>query len=264
MRGKKQKNSFDWNPDLYMRFNEERLQPSIDLTARIKDLNPANILDVGCGAGNSTQILRNKWPSAEVIGIDKSPSMIEAAKKEYPEYDWRIQDICNDFYISSFDLIFSNATIQWVEDQRGLLQRLLKMVNPEGCIAFQLPVFWNMKLGEIIKEVLASNRWNHLEARNSDKIYVYNNEYYYDALVNICQIVEFWETTYMHIFQSHVMIFEMIKSTGLKPYYKLLSNPSEVKMFEEDIFKEIKLGFPLLSDGNVVLPFRRLFFISTK
>ena len=113
----------DWNPELYLKFDKERTQPSIDLVKRINFDKPERILDIGCGPGNSTQILVLRWPDSEIIGIDNSPAMIEKARKDYPKQEWRILDAGTDEITGIFDIVFSNATIQWIPDHIKLLNK---------------------------------------------------------------------------------------------------------------------------------------------
>ena len=100
----------DWNPDLYLKFGKERTLPSKDLISRIGLENPARILDIGCGSGNSTNELKKRWPNAEIIGIDNSSTMIEKAQLLYPEIDFRLMDATEDLSsLGKFDIVFSNA-----------------------------------------------------------------------------------------------------------------------------------------------------------
>ena len=78
----------EWNPEKYLQFKSERTQPAIDLVSRINISNPRSIIDIGCGPGNSTQILVNRWPDSEVVGLDNSTTMIEKARNDYPEQKW--------------------------------------------------------------------------------------------------------------------------------------------------------------------------------
>jgi trans-aconitate 2-methyltransferase len=102
----------DWNPEQYLKFDKERIQPAIDLVSRIHIEHPHHIIDIGCGPGNNTQLLVQRWPQAKVTGVDKSPAMIEKARKDYPQQDWRLIDASKDVIDGQFDIIFSNSTIQ--------------------------------------------------------------------------------------------------------------------------------------------------------
>jgi trans-aconitate 2-methyltransferase len=138
-------NKKDWNPELYLKFDRERTQPSVDLVTRIDFDHPKKIIDIGCGPGNSTQILVQRWPYAEIIGVDNSPAMIERAKKDYPNQNWRMIDAGRDEIEGNYDIFFSNATIQWIPKHSELLKRFHNLLTDKGLIAIQVPQFWDRK-----------------------------------------------------------------------------------------------------------------------
>src|SRR5580700_4809766 len=127
----------DWNTSLYLRFEQERSQPSRDLLARITINQPEEIVDLGCGPGNSTSILRERWPSAKIVGIDNSPAMLEQAKKIDPKTEWHCADIGAWRSSGKVDLIFANASLHWLQDHSSLLQSLMQQLKPAGTLAFQ-------------------------------------------------------------------------------------------------------------------------------
>jgi trans-aconitate 2-methyltransferase len=125
----------EWNPQLYMKFKNERTQPSIDLTSRIDADNPNFIVDVGCGPGNSTNVLSNRWPRAEILGIDNSKEMIQKATDEYPEAEWMVSDIFDYYPTKKIDILFSNAVIQWIPNHEKLFNKFYEMLSNEGILA---------------------------------------------------------------------------------------------------------------------------------
>jgi len=131
-----------WDSAAYLRFKAERTQPSIDLVKRIDLEQPRKLLDVGCGPGNSTQVLADAFPNAlRIIGIDSSPEMIEAAKDDHPDMEFRICDALNLPSLGEawFDVVFSNACIQWVPDHPRLIRDMLALLRPGGMLAVQFP-----------------------------------------------------------------------------------------------------------------------------
>ena len=125
----------DWNPDLYLKFGKERTLPSKDLISRIGLENPARILDIGCGSGNSTNELKKRWPNAEIIGIDNSSTMIEKAQLLYPEIDFRLMDATEDLSsLGKFDIVFSNAVFHWISNHNALLKEIHKVLKPHGML----------------------------------------------------------------------------------------------------------------------------------
>lgn len=254
----------DWNPDLYLKFNKERTQPSIDLVSRILVDSPSKIIDIGCGPGNSTQVLVQRWPHSKIFGIDNSQSMIEKAKNDYPNQNWEILDAGKDEFPDTYDIIFSNATIQWIPNHAGLFRKLFLYLNKKGLIATQIPLFWDMPLGKAIEKIAMENRWKSA-TRGVTKIFtIHNYSYYFDQLSIHSDKIVMWETYYMHVMDSHVSILEMIRSTGLKPFLDRLETDNDKEDFEAQVLMEITKDYPKQKNGKVIFPFKRLFFIANK
>ncbi len=117
----------DWSPQQYLKFSNERTQPSIDLVTKIKVDNPRSIIDIGCGPGNSTKVLHERWPDAEIVGLDNSSKMIERARKDYPDWKWMLGDASKLETGQSYDIVFSNATLQWIPDHDILIPRFFEI-----------------------------------------------------------------------------------------------------------------------------------------
>ncbi len=252
----------DWNPDLYLKFMDERTRPSDDLVNRIRiDFKPARILDAGCGPGNSSMVLLNRWPGAGLTGVDNSPAMIDKAKTDYPRQEWVLSDIYNFEPDEKFDIIFSNAAIQWIPDHKKLFEKLFTLLADNGIIAVQIPEFREMVLGRLIDSLSQRERWRAAMDGCAD-LFTYNNfSYYYDLLAGRMKTVDIWETDYIHVMDSHMSILEWIRSTGLKPYLDCIGDEKERKDFENEVLAEIKKHYPEQKDGKVLFPFKRLFFI---
>ncbi|MBI9084145.1 MAG: methyltransferase domain-containing protein [Desulfobacterales bacterium] len=251
----------DWKPDLYMRFNSERTQPSIDLIYRIAQVEPKSIIDIGCGPGNSTRVLVNRWPKSKIIGIDSSAAMIQKARQDYPNQEWVIADATSYEPEIKFDIVFSNAAIQWIPNHEALLMRFYSFLSDRGIVAIQIPQFWDMSLGQIINNIANKNRWRERTAGISSLFTIENRSFYYDILSKLFSSIEMWETQYMHILESHGAIIEMMRSTGLKPYLEKIDNDADKEVFEGAVLEEIKKAYPIQKNGKVILPFKRLFFI---
>ncbi|EKF85585.1 methyltransferase domain-containing protein [Methanobacterium formicicum] len=254
----------DWNPELYLKFNEERTQPAKDLAARINIENPGKIMDVGCGPGNSTNILSSRWPESELVGIDSSVSMIESAMKNYPDIEWRIEDATKMETEEKYDIIFSNATIQWIPDQKKLISDLVGMLETGGALAVQVPMYHNMPASHVIDGVSLTGRWKELTSGASDAFTFHSSDYYYHILSSQVKSINMWQTSYFHIMPSHENIVEMLKSTGMRKFLDMLETREEKLEFEKDVLKEIKKAYSSQKDGNVLFPFKRLFFIGYK
>ncbi|MBI5458748.1 methyltransferase domain-containing protein [Methanobacterium sp.] len=254
----------DWNPELYLKFKEERTQPARDLAGRINIENPEKIMDVGCGPGNSTNVLSSRWPESEIIGIDNSASMIESAQINYPEMEWKVEDITKMETEEKYDIIFSNATIQWIQDQEKLINDLVKMLKDNGALAVQVPQYHTMPIKQAIERVSLNKRWREQTGQANDDFTFHSSDYYYDILSGKLKSITMWKTSYFHIMPSHQNIVEMIKSTGMRTFLDRLDTREEKIEFEKDVLKEITKAYPAQKDGHVLFPFERLFFIGYK
>jgi trans-aconitate 2-methyltransferase len=254
----------DWNPILYLKFKNERTQPSLDLISKINILNPEKIIDIGCGPGNSTEILLKKWQNSKITGIDNSPAMIEKAKNDHPEQIWKIQDASNIGLKEKYDIVFSNATIQWIPDHERLLLNFINMVKKNGALAVQLPLYNEMPICEIIDNVFKKVQSGKQKFDLNSVFTFHNSKFYYDVLINHVEQIEIWETTYIHIMNSCKEIIEMIKSTGMKPYLEKINEDKEKIEFEERVFSELNKVYIQQKNGKVLFPFKRLFFIAYK
>ncbi len=257
-------NKHDWNPDLYLKFGKERIQPSIDLVERIVCENPKNIIDIGCGPGNSTQILVNRWPDSNIIGADKSAAMIKKASEDYPDQKWILFDASRDNIDNKFDIVFSNAAIQWIPDHRNLIRRFADLLINNGILAIQLPLFLDMPIGKSITGIAKQDRWSNVTRGVDDLFEINNPSYYYDQLSQYFKLIDVWVTDYFHIMDSHLSILDMMRSTGLKPYKERINETEYREGFEKQVFESIKRDYPLQSNGKVLFPFKRLFFIAKK
>lgn len=254
----------DWQPDLYLQFKSERTQPSIDLVSKINQIEPKRIIDIGCGPGNSTQILAQKWPKSKIVGIDSSASMIEKAKQDYPNQEWVIANASSYESEMKFDLVFSNAVIQWIPNHEALLIKFHNLLSDDGVVAVQIPQFWDMPLGKIIDNIANDTRWKDQTDGVSELLTIHNHSFYYDILSDFFNVIELWETHYIHVLENHLAIMEMMRSTGLKPYLERLVNESDKKEFEEAVLNDIRKAYPIQKNGKVLLPFNRLFFMGSK
>ncbi|MBT4642031.1 MAG: methyltransferase domain-containing protein [Deltaproteobacteria bacterium] len=254
----------DWNPELYLQFKSERTQPSIDLISRINQAEPRSIIDMGCGPGNSTQALVNRWPKSQVTGLDGSAAMIQQARQDFPHQEWIIADATTFETETRFDLVFSNAAIQWIPNHEELLTRLFNLLSENGTLAIQIPLFLDMPLGKIINKRANDDRWRAQTEGVLDLFTIHDVSFYYDILSKLFNSIEMWETNYMHVLNSHGSIMEMMSSTGLKPYLERLYSESDKNDFKEEVLKETIKAYPSQMNGKVLLPFKRLFFIGYK
>lgn len=252
----------DWNPEMYLKFKKERTQPALDLAGRL-DLCPAKALDVGCGPGNSTQVLADRFPKAEITGVDFSASMIEKAQKEHPTLNFLQYDVSGDLsgLPHDCDVVFSNACLQWVPDHPGLLPRLLGLLKPGGVLAVQVPVNWQEPIHQIIQQTVEQERWRERIPYHRN-FYTLKPEEYFDLLARISADFTMWETVYMHRLPSHQAIMDWYSSTGLRPYLDAAVDEEARQGFYDEVFRQVKGAYPVQENGEVIFRFPRLFFIA--
>jgi trans-aconitate 2-methyltransferase len=252
----------DWNSEQYLKFKTERTQPAIDLVNRINMVNPKKILDIGCGPGNSTQVLSNKFPGVYILGIDKSEEMISTAKMKYPILDFKICDVSKDLsqLDSDFDIVFSNACLQWVPDHKNLLKNMLNLLNKNGVLAVQIPMHYNEPIHKIIGELTSSVRWKKYFI-NPRIFYTLSPSEYFYLLSEISSSFDIWETVYFHVMKSHNDILEWYRGSGLRPYLNALPDIKKTE-FENEIIEILKRRYTKQKNGDIIFRFPRFFFIA--
>ncbi len=253
-----------WNPEAYLKFKDERTQPSRDLAARTDLDAPAQAVDIGCGPGNSTQVLHARWPAARLLGVDSSPEMIDRARQTYPEADWQLADAATWEPAQPFDLVFSNATLQWIPGHAALLPRLFGWVKPRGALAIQVPANNDSPLYLAVVAVAQRAPWRTYTAGCEALVTYHPPSCYYDLLAPVAARFALWQTTYYHVLPDHQGLLDWYASTGLKPYLERLPGDAERQAFQAQILETCRAAYPQQADGRVLFPFRRLFFIAYK
>ncbi len=254
----------NWDPEQYLQFEQERTQPSIDLVLRIPLADPESIIDIGCGPGNSTQVLRKRWPYADIVGLDKSVKMIERARTDYPGQTWVIGDASRVETDRAYDIVFSNAAIQWISDHPRLISRLFQIVRNNGILAIQVPANYESPLYKIILKVAQNSKWSTFTSGCDGLITHHNATYYYEQLVSLTKDITLWETTYYHILKSHQNLVEWYKSTAMKPFLESLPTDDSRGEFEQTVLTASQEQYHPQSDGRILYPFKRLFLIARK
>lgn len=254
----------DWNSEQYLKFKKERTQPSVDLVNRIDLENPKRIIDIGCGPGNSTAVLKKRYPDAYILGVDFSQNMIEKAQADYPELDFMIFDASKDFdkLDGQFDIVFSNACIQWITNHRKLLSDMMGILSPNGVMAVQVPFQFNQPMHKIVDKVASMDKWKDFIP--FEKVFnILQEEEYFDLLAEISSDFSMWHTVYFHRMPSQQSIIEWYRSTGLKPYLEVLTEQKKEE-FEKDVFELVKQSYPVQKNSEVIFRFPRLFFTARK
>lgn len=251
-----------WSATQYLRFEDERTRPVRDLVARVPNLDPARAADIGCGPGNSTEVLRERYPRTEIVGVDSSPDMIAAARKRLPEVAFEVADVVG-WAGEGFDVILANAVIQWIPDHESLLPQLMKKLARGGSLAVQAPDNLDEPLHWLMRQVAADGPWGtKLEGAARARASRRGADWYFRLLRMQASRVDVWRTTYFHPLAGAHALVEWVKGTGLPPFIDPL-DPAERQLFLARYEAEIEEAYPAEPDGTVLLPFPRLFFIAT-
>ena len=255
----------DWSSAQYLKFQKERTQPSIDLANRISLENPEKIIDIGCGPGNSTRVLAKRFPKAQVVGVDCSANMLEKARQDNPDLTFMFCDASSDLtkFSQDYDVVFSNACIQWVPNHPKLLGEMMALLRPGGVLAIQTPLNRSAPIIQAIRSAAASDRWKGWLGALSP----FHNmipEEYFDLLSEIAVDFTLWETVYFHRLPSPFAAVEWYRSTGLRPYLDALPDDAHRKAFEAEILERITPMYPSQKNGEIIFRFNRLFFMASQ
>lgn len=254
----------DWDAGQYLKFEDERTRPSLDLLKRVPLDTPASCIDLGCGPGNSTELITRRYPAARIIGLDASPDMLAKAKARLPGLRFEEADIAQWQTSERFDLIFANAVLQWLPGHSALLKRLVSFLADGGCIAVQMPNNLNEPSHRLMAQVAQDGPWAEtLSAAATARERIGSFEDYYTWLRQAGCSVDLWQTTYVHPLDGAAAIVEWFKSTGLKPYIDPLS-PEERSDFLRRYEAAVAEAYPRQADGKALLRFPRLFFVAQR
>ena len=257
-----------WDPNQYHKYSDHRLRPGLELLDRIPVDNPHQVYDLGCGTGNLTRLVSERWPNAQVIGLDNSDEMIEKARAEEGSVEWLKADIQMWLPDAATDVIYSNAALQWVEGHRDLIPRLAGCIKPGGALAIQMPLSWGMPSHILMRETLARGGPNgrgfgsDLLRQTISRKWVEDADVYYDLLSNLSQHLDIWQTEYLQVLEGNDPVLEWVKGTGLRPILEGLAD-DERQAFLDDYGQRLGETYPRRPDGRTLYPFRRLFIVAT-
>jgi trans-aconitate 2-methyltransferase len=262
-----------WEPGQYLKYASERLRPALDLMARIDLAAPQTVVDLGCGAGNVTRILAQRWPHAHFIGVDNSAEMLAKARETGPDganIEWRLADLAEwagATAPASIDLVFSNAALHWLDDHARLFPRLIGIVARGGVLAVQMPSNFHAPSHVVLNEVAESPRWKGRLGALVRPVPVAPVENYFALLSPHSEAVDAWTTEYLHVLPpapdgDHPVI-AWVKGTSLIPFLAALDAKAQ-REFVGDCTERIAQAYPVLPDGRVLYPFRRVFLVAKR
>jgi trans-aconitate 2-methyltransferase len=237
----------DWNPALYRRYEDERTRPAQELLARVPLPEAIRAVDLGCGPGNSTELLVHRFPKAQVTGTDNSEAMLASARERLPQARFELSDIATWAPQEAPDLIYANAALQWVPDHEKLIPRLFAALAPGGVLAIQMPDNREEPTHRLMRAVAAELPLGG----------------YYDLLAPDAAKVDVWHTIYQHPMADASAIVEWVRGTGLKPFVDRLPADLQASYLAE-YERRVNEAYPPRSDGKRLLAFPRMFIVAQR
>jgi trans-aconitate 2-methyltransferase len=249
-----------WDPERYLTYADERSRPFTDLLARIPATQVDRVVDLGCGPGHLTRLLKERWPGADVLGIDSSPAMVERAREQVSAgVTFEQGDLRGWQADPPVDVLLANATLQWVPGHLDLLPRLIAQVVPGGWLAFQVPGNFDQPSHALLEDLSRDERFRAY-VEGVARPDAHDASVYLQALLRLGCTVDAWETTYLHLLQGEEPVFAWVSGTGARPVLQAL--PDGVReRFEAEYRQRLRTAYPPGAHGTV-LPFRRVFVVA--
>jgi trans-aconitate 2-methyltransferase len=252
----------DWSPETYLKFEDERTRPARDLLAQVVGDPPGRIIDMGCGPGNSTELLVARFSGAEVVGLDQSPAMLAEARARLPKVGFQEADARTWKPEPGTGLVFANAIYQWLPDHVAALTRVLAALEPGGTLAVQMPDNLDEPTHRLMREVADAGPWaGRLTAAARAPLPPVRT--YCDALRPIAAHLDIWHTAYYHVLQNPEAIVEWVRGTGLRPFIDPLTS-AEREAYLARYTAEVAAAYPPTRDGRVILRYPRLFILARR
>jgi trans-aconitate 2-methyltransferase len=259
-----------WNPQQYLQFEGERLRPALDLLARVPLHAPGIVVDLGCGAGNVTRVLAQRWPDAKVIGVDNSDAMLAKARvacTDLPRVEFIRADLATWQPAAPVDVIYSNAAMQWIDDHAALFPRVAAMVRAGGTLAVQMPDNHHAPSHRASVELARSVAWSAKLAGVVRSTPVAAATSYFEWLSPRARSVDIWSTEYLQVLpvrsDGEHPVVAWTRGTWLVPFLSALDD-NDQKSFLEAYATQMAIAYPPSADGRTLFPFRRLFIVANR
>ena len=252
-----------WSVKQYVTFENERTRPVRDLLAAVPRQDAHVAVDIGCGPGNSTEVLAARFPGAAITGLDSSPDMVAAARKRLPHLRFETANIETWDEMGPLDVILANAVLQWVPNHAVLFPRLVSKLAAGGSLAVQVPDNFDEPAHQLMRDVASDGPWADrlaTVARTARE----GARWYYELLRPHCAALDVWRTIYHHPLAGGAdAVVEWFKGSALRPFLAALEAPEQTAYLDR-YRAAVARAYPALSDGTVLLPFPRLFIVATR
>jgi trans-aconitate 2-methyltransferase len=249
-----------WDPQQYLKFADHRLRPALDLLARVGAEEPGAVFDLGCGAGNVTKLLAERWPRARVTGVDGAMPMLEKARAAAPRIAFVQAELASWTAPAPAGIVYSNAALHWLEDHAALFPRLMAQLAPGGTLAVQMPRNHRAASHTLMRETAEAGPWKAKLAHVRGIRAVHDPDAYYRILAPLALRLDIWECEYLQVLEGENPVVEWTKGTGLRPYLDALDDAAK-KSFLAAYAERIAAAYPPQPDGRTLFPFRRIFIV---
>jgi trans-aconitate 2-methyltransferase len=251
-----------WDPALYLKFTDHRLRPALDLMARVPLSDAGTIYDLGCGPGNVTRLLAERWPAAQVTGVDASPEMLAKAKA-IPGIAWQQADLAAWRAAAPADLVYTNAALHWLDHHATLFPHLLAQVRPGGVLAVQMPRQHLNPTHRILFALAREKRWGGTPEAGIREFPVADPGQYYAWLGAACDMLDLWEVEYLHVLEGENAVLQWVMGSVARPVLDKLAAEHHAE-FLKQYGARLNEAYPPRPDGKTLLPFRRLFLVAQR
>jgi trans-aconitate 2-methyltransferase len=248
-----------WEPEKYLTFAAERTRPAAELLARVSYETPRRVVDLGCGPGNSTRLLRDRWPDAHVTGVDSSEEMLAEARA-HAGIEWQRSALETWCPGAPLDVIFSNAALHWLGDHPALFPRLMEALAPGGVLAVQMPSNFASPSHRLVHDVASEGPWHATLAPRLRPDPVHEPAAYYRILAPHAKRLDIWQTEYLHVLAGDNPVADWTRGSLLVPLLGALGE-TERGAFEAEYRRRVKAAYPPEADGRTLYPFKRLFIV---
>jgi trans-aconitate 2-methyltransferase len=257
--------ALSWSAKQYVAFEDERTRPVRDLLGALPAVHARSVIDLGCGPGNSTEVLAARYPQAQVSGIDSSPDMIAAARQRLPQARFRVEEVQAWKDPGPFDVILANAVLHWLPGHETLMPQLLERVAPGGALAVQMPDNLDEPAHRLMRQIAQQGPWaEKLAGASGARTLLANAEWYYEVLKPHCSRVDIWRTTYYHLLPGGAAaVAEWFKGSGLRPFLDPLTEDERAE-YLNTFNNGMAKTYPSRADGSILLPFPRLFMVAIR